>query len=173
MSTDYVFNGENGQYTETATPVPINYYGLTKLEGEKIVENLLSNCCVARPSVIYGATPAAGKINFALWVLNKLQRKEPIKIVTDQWNTPTLNTNLAEMTLEIIERKITGTFHLSGATRINRYEFAKQLAQAFNIDTSLILPTTTANLSWPAKRPKDSSLNTTKAQQALKNNHYR
>jgi len=169
ISTDYVFNGEKGQYTETDTPNPINHYGLTKLKAEELVKTAVNTYCIARTSVLYGATPAAGKTNFALWLLNRLEKNEPAKIVTDQWNTPTLNTNLADMTLEILERTLTGTFHLAGATRINRYDFAKQLAQAFKLDTNLITPCTTADFAWPAKRPTDSSLNTTKAQQTLRN----
>jgi dTDP-4-dehydrorhamnose reductase len=170
ISTDYIFNGETGLYKETDRPDPINYYGLTKLKAEELVKDLIDEYCIARGSVIYGSTPAAGKVNFALWVLNKLKRNEQIKIVTDQWNSPTLNTNLADMTLEIIERKLTGTFHLSGATRISRYDFAKQIAENFNLDSNLISPTTSAEFSWSAKRPKDSSLDTAKAQQTLKNN---
>jgi len=168
ISTDYVFNGETGRYRETDRPDPINYYGLTKLKAEELVKDLIGEYCVARGSVIYGSTPAAGKVNFALWVLNKLKRNEQAKIVTDQWNSPTLNTNLVDMTLEIIESKLTGTFHLSGATRINRYDFAKQIAKTFNLDAKLISPSRSAEFSWTAKRPRDSSLNTTKAQQALK-----
>jgi len=167
ISTDYVFNGEKGQYVETDKPDPINHYGFTKLKAEELVKDLTGKYCVARASVMYGSTPAAGKTNFALWVLNKLKNNEQIRVVTDQWNSPTLNTSLAEMTLEIIERKLTGTFHLSGATRINRYDFAKQIAQTFNLNADLVTPTTSAEFSWAAKRPRDSSLNTSKAQQTL------
>jgi dTDP-4-dehydrorhamnose reductase len=169
ISTDYVFNGETGQYKETDRTDPINYYGLTKLKAEELVKDLVDEYCVARASVIYGSTPAAGKVNFALWVLSKLERNEQVRIVTDQWNSPTLNANLAEMTLEIMERKLTGTFHLSGATRINRYDFAKLIAQTFNLDASLVNPCTSSEFSWAAKRPGDSSLDTAKAQQTLKN----
>ena len=169
ISTDYVFNGETGRYKETDTPEPINYYVLTKSKAEEIVKDLSAEYCITRVSVIYGASPSAGKVNFALWLLNKLKRNEQAKIVTDQWNSPTLNTNMAEMTLEIIERKLTGTFHLSGATRISRYDFAKQIAKTFNLDANSISPTTSAEFSWTAKRPKDSSLDTGKAQQTLKN----
>lgn len=168
ISTDYVFNGETGMYTETDKPEPINYYGLTKLKAEELVKDLLDEYCVARTSVIYGSTPASGKINFALWIFNKLRRSEQIKIVADQWNSPTLNTNLAEMTMEIIKRKLEGTFHLSGATRISRYDFAKLIAETFNLDANLMNPSTVAEFSWVAKRPPDSSLDTTKAQQTLK-----
>jgi dTDP-4-dehydrorhamnose reductase len=169
ISTDYVFNGKTGLYKESDAPDPINYYGFTKLKAEKIVENVADEYCVARTSVVYGSTPAAGKVNFALWLLNKLKRNEKTRIITDQWNSPTLNTNLAEMTLEIIEHKLTGIFHLSGATRINRYDFAKQIAISFNLDSNLINPAKSAEFSWAAKRPKDSSLDIAKAQRSLKN----
>ena len=168
ISTDYVFNGKTGLYKESDAPDPINYYGFTKLEAEKIVENVADEYCVARTSVVYGSTPAAGKVNFALWLLNELKRNEKTRIVTDQWNSPTLNTNLAEMTLEIIERKLTGIFHLSGATRISRYDFAHLIAETFHLDSNLLCAATSAEFSWTAKRPKDSSLDTTKARQKLK-----
>ena len=169
ISTDYVFNGEKGYYLETDTPSPINYYGLTKLKAEENVKNIANEYCIARPSVIYGANPASGKTNFALWLLNKLKNGEPVRIVTDQWNSPTLNTSFAEMTLEIIERKLTGIYHLSGATRISRFDFAKQLAKTYSLDQSLVTPITSAEFPQPAKRPRDSSLDTAKAQQKLRN----
>jgi dTDP-4-dehydrorhamnose reductase len=169
ISTDYIFNGDTGQYTETDNPDPINYYGFTKLKAEELVKDLINDYCIARTSVIYGATPAGGKVNFSLWLLSQLRGRKQVRIVTDQWNSPTLNTNLAAMTLEIIERKLTGIFNLSGATRISRYDFANTLAQTFNLNEDLIIPSTTAELSWIAKRPRDSSLNTSKTQQTLRN----
>ncbi len=81
VSTDYVFDGEKGMYKETDNPAPINNYGLTKLKGEEAVQ-ALDNHCIARGSVIYGSTPATGKINFALWLLDKLKKKEEVKIVS-------------------------------------------------------------------------------------------
>jgi dTDP-4-dehydrorhamnose reductase len=169
VSTDYVFDGEKGNYTETDTPDPINYYGLTKLKAEELVKELIDEYCIARPSVIYGATPAADKINFALWLISSLTQRKPVKIVIDQYNSPTLNTNLAEMTWEIIQRRLTGTFHLSGATRINRYDFAKSIASAFKLDPTLIIPSASSEFAWVARRPKDSSLSVIKAQETLNN----
>lgn len=173
VSTDYVFNGEKGIYKETDNPAPINYYGLTKLQGEACVKHLTNKYCIARPSVIYGSIPATGKINFALWLRDKLKRKEKVKIVTDQWNSPTLNTNLANMILEVIERKLTGIFHLAGATRLNRYEFARLLAETFTLDTHLMTHVSSKEISWIAKRPKDCSMNVDKACQTLKNKPLR
>jgi dTDP-4-dehydrorhamnose reductase len=168
ISTDYVFNGEKGRYKETDTPSPINYYGLTKLKAEEIVQTQ-AEYFIARPSVIYGSTPAAGKVNFALWLIDTLRKGERVKIVTDQWNTPTLNSNLAEMTLEVVERRLTGIYHMCGATRVSRFEFTQQIAEAFGLDVGLIDKVLSSQFTWPAKRPMDSSLDTSKAQQTLQN----
>jgi dTDP-4-dehydrorhamnose reductase len=168
ISTDYVFNGEKGNYNESDKPDPINYYGLTKLKAEELVK-AQAEYFIARPSVIYGSTPAAGKVNFALWLIDALRKGERVKIVTDQWNTPTLNTNLADMTMEVVERRLTGTFHLCGATRVSRYRFAELIAEAFGLDKSLIDSALSSQFKWPAKRPMDSSLDTSKAQQILGN----
>ena len=169
ISTDYIFNGKKGQYGETDPPDPINYYGLTKLKAEQEVKSIANDYCIARPSVIYGTVPAAGKINFSLWLLNALKNGEKVKALIDQWNSPTLNTSLAKMTLEILERRLTGTFHLCGATRINRYDFAKKIAQIFDADPDLIVPTLAKDLSWVAPRPRDSSLKIEKDQRLLEN----
>ena len=169
VSTDYVFNGEKGNYKETEQTAPINNYGLTKLKGEQEIKQSRTEYCIARTSVIYGSIPAAGKINFALWLIEKLRKKEETKTVTDQWNSPTLNTNLAEMILEIVEKRTTGTFHLAGATRLSRYEFAKNIAETFNLDQNFLRPTSSEKMSWIAKRPKDTSLNIEKAKHTLNN----
>jgi dTDP-4-dehydrorhamnose reductase len=168
ISTDYVFNGEKGWYTELDKPDPINHYGLTKLRAEELVK-AQDEYFIARPSVIYGSTPAAGKVNFALWLIETLRKGEHVKIVTDQWNTPTLNTNLAEMTLEAAERRLTGTFHLCGATRVSRFQFAQMIAETFGLSKNLIDAVLSSQFKWPAKRPMDSSLDTAKAQQTFKN----
>jgi dTDP-4-dehydrorhamnose reductase len=168
ISTDYVFSGEKGCYKEDAAPNPINYYGLTKLKAEETAKEFVPDCCIARASVIYGATPAAGKINFALWLINKLQSGERVRIVTDQWNSPTLNTSLANMTLEVVVRRLSGVFHLCGASRVSRYEFASKIAETFGLDVGLIEQVDSSTFKLPAKRPMDSSLNTSKANTLLK-----
>jgi len=168
ISTDYVFDGSKGMYKEEDETNPINYYGYTKLLGEKYCQNF----CIARTCVIYGAKPASGKVNFVLWLINKLENEESVKIVTDQFITPTLNTNLAKMLLEIAERKITGIFHLAGATRVSRFEFAKEIARVFGLDDSLIIPSRMDEINWIAKRPRDSSLDVSKAAKYLNEKPY-
>lgn len=169
ISTDYVFSGEKGCYKEDAAPNPINYYGLTKLKAEETAKQFVPGCCIARTSVIYGATPATGKINFALWLINKLQSGESVRIVTDQWNSPTLNTSLANMALEVVDRRLSGVFHLCGASRVSRCEFALKIAETFGLDAGLIERVDSSTFKWPAKRPVDSSLDTSKANTLLRN----
>ena len=168
ISTDYVFNGEKGLYSEEDQPDPINYYGYTKLKAEEAVRSILNDYCIVRTSVIFGSKPAAGKINFALWVLESLKQKRKINVVIDQINSPTLNTNLAEAILEILDRKLMGLYHIAGATPISRYDFACLLAEEFKLERELIQPTTSDKINWVAKRPKNASLNVAKAQRSLK-----
>jgi len=167
ISTDYVFDGLKGMYREEDKPNPINTYGLTKLLGETAVMENCNRSLIARASVIYGSKPAAGKVNFALWVMGKLKSGERVKVLKDQYVSPTLNTNLALMILDVLEMNLTGIIHMSGATRVSRYEFAIQIARKFNLDEGLIEEAYMHEMSWIAKRPRDSSLDVSKASRML------
>jgi dTDP-4-dehydrorhamnose reductase len=160
-STDYVFDGVRGMYSEEDKANPVNYYGYSKFLGEAYCD------AVARTCVIFGARPASGKANFALWIIDRLTKGESAKVVTDQYVTPTLNTNLARMVLDLSERRLRGIYHLSGATRISRYDFACELARVFDLDEELITPSSMAEMKWAARRPADSSLDTSKAMKCL------
>jgi len=166
VSTDYVFDGENGLYMEEDQPNPIGYYGYTKLKGEEFVEKFSQEWCITRTSVVYGWGQTQ-KLNFATWLISNLKQGKEVKILTDQHVSPTLNANLAEMLLEISEKRITGILHTAGDTRASRYKFALKLAQIFNLNTNLIKPAKMSEIAWKAKRPKDSSLNVSKADALL------
>lgn len=167
ISTDYVFDGEKGLYTEEDTPNPINHYGITKLEGENQVKKICKNYVILRTSVLYGWHPY--KINFATWVINSLKQKKNTSIITDHFNTPTLADNLAEMIIEAIQKDLQGLYHASGSQRISRYQFAQQITKIFNLNQSLIKPIKMNQITaWTAKRPKDSSLNINKIRELLK-----
>ena len=167
ISTDYVFDGEKGNYMEQDKPNPINYYGVTKLEGENQVIQHCKNYAILRTSVLYGLHPQ--KQNFATWTINQLKQNKEITVVEDHYNTPTLADNLAEIAIEVIQKDLQGLYHASGSERISRYELARQIAKTFYLDSSLIKPINMSQLAaWIAKRPKDSSLNTEKIQKQLK-----
>lgn len=175
ISTDYVFDGIKGNYLEDDEANPVNYYGLTKLEAEKIVAQTFSNYVIARPSVIYSyvsstqSESSSGKpLNFAMWLTQKLGNKESVKIVADQYSSPTLADNLAVALLRLAESERAGIYHTAGGTRLSRYEFAVKIARKLNLDERLVAPITTHQLKQTAKRPVDSSLKVEKIQKDLK-----
>lgn len=174
VSTDYVFDGVKGDYTEDDDANPVNYYGLTKLEGERAVARICSKYLIARPSVIYSYVAStrlessSGKpLNFTMWLTQKLRNNEPVKIVTDQYSSPTLADDLAEVLLKLANSERIGTYHTAGRTRLSRYEFAVKIARKLNFDEKLITPTTTDQLKQVAKRPMDSSLSVEKIEKDL------
>lgn len=169
VSTDYVFNGEKGMYRENDVPNPINYYGLTKLISEEIVKSSDLLYTIIRPSAIYGI--GFGKLNFALFVANKLSHGEVVKALIDQYVSLTLNTYLAQAITEIVELRPMGILHIAGE-RMSRYEFAIKIAEVLGLPKDLIKEGKMSEMNWRAKRPKDSSLSVERAKHLLKTNFY-
>jgi dTDP-4-dehydrorhamnose reductase len=162
-------HGCESRYGVEDEPDLVNYYGHTKLKGEEEVKGTVDEYCISRASVIYGSTPAAGKTNFALWITERLRKGIRIRVATDQWISPTLNTNLSMMIAEALEKRLTGVYHMAGATRVTRFEMAKAIAEAFQLEGPLIEPVKMEELSWKARRPRDSSLDVSKASNKLEN----
>jgi dTDP-4-dehydrorhamnose reductase len=166
VSTDYVFDGEKGLYTEEDKPNPVNYYGLTKLMGEKYVAELCEGFVILRTSVLYGVHPE--KPNFATWVIKSLKEKKRLTVIEDHYNSPTFADNLAEVILEIIDKRLEGVYHTAGSERISRYKFALKIAETFDFNAGLISPIKMSELKvWTAKRPKDSSLRVDKVKKRI------
>lgn len=166
VSTDYVFDGERGMKKETDIPNPIDYYGKSKFEGEKKVQDTASIWCIARTSTPFGIH--ATKKSFPLFVAENLHAKKEISVVTDQYNSPTYVPNLSKMLIEIATRQIVGIIHLAGATRISRYDMADLIASKLGFDKTLLKPVSMKDMKWTAKRPRDSSLDVSKATTVLK-----
>lgn len=165
VSTDFVFDGKKGKYRESDETNPINYYGLTKLEGEHALGESDTEYAIARTSVIYDLHPY--KFNFATWVINELKVGNEINVVKDQYNSPTFVDNLAEVILKIHENQNYDLYHISGSERISRYDFARKIADIFDLNKDLINPITSDELNQKAKRPRDSSLDVTKTEKDL------
>lgn len=162
VSTDYVFNGEKGMYKESDLPNPINYYGLTKLLGETAILSLLpESSLIVRTSGLYGYSPM-GRKNFGINALEKLLKGEEVYAFHDQYLSPTYAYTLAERLVKAIEKRLIGVLHLAGE-RLSRYDFAVSLAQILGIDKALVKPISLYDAKLIAKRPRDSSLDTSKA----------
>ncbi len=165
VSTDYVFDGNKGMNVESSKPNPTNYYGKTKLEGEKAVMDLASSCCIARTSCPFGLHPI--KKSFPVWVTQNLIENKNIKVIVNQFTSPTYVPNLSKMLIEIAKRQIVGTIHLAGKTRISRYGLAEMIAEKLKLDEKLLKPINIDEMDWIAKRPIDSSLDVSKAVSSL------
>lgn len=165
ISTDYVFDGKKGMYTEEDKPNPINYYGLTKLEGEKKVMEHCEDYLIIRTSGLYGWHPY--RQNFVTWLIKELEAGKVVKVVEDQYYSPTYTAELAKILLKVVNRDEQGLIHVAGE-RLSRLELAGLVAVVFGLDSTHILPVSREAIGWRANRPRDSSLNTSKLKKLTK-----
>ena len=169
ISTDYVFDGERGGYSEDDPPNPVNYYGLTKLCGEAVFKSSTIPAAIVRCSSIYGLGP--GRMNFAKYIIKELSEGREVKALIDQFTTPTQASLLAEAIAELIEKRLEGVFHIVGE-RTSRYDFALKIAEALNLPKNLIKGIKIEDMKWYAKRPVDSSLDCRLTRSRLKTDFH-
>ena len=166
ISTEYVFDGKLGNYFEKDSANPISLYGKTKLESEKVTMENNPEFCVSRTAMLFGWSK--NKLNLATCVINKLRNKQKIKVISDQIVSPSYNDNVAEMLIEIAEKRLKGVFHVAGASIVSRFEFAKSLAKIFELDDSLIEKILISDFEWKERRPLNGGLNVNKISRILK-----
>ncbi|SEA47711.1 dTDP-4-dehydrorhamnose reductase [Chitinophaga terrae (ex Kim and Jung 2007)] len=167
LSTDFVFDGLQGPYTEDALVNPINYYGTSKAAAERLVMNSKLQWAIVRTVLVYGVVHDPKRSNMISWVKNNLQEGKKIKVVDDQWRTPTLCQDLAKGCLLIADKKTTGVFNISGEETLTPYDMAVQIAAFFNLDTSLVEKISSKTLAQPAARPARTGLVISKAANEL------
>lgn len=168
VSTDYVFDGDAGPYDVDALPNPRGVYAISKHAGEEAVRALgvKGRWTIARTAVVYG-WPSTGKNNFGSWLLDTLGAGKTVKLFSDQWVSPTHASNAAEMLGELAERRMAGTWHVSGAEVVDRVTFGHKLCAKFGFDASLIHPSRMADVNLPSPRPAKSGLNVSRTLEAL------
>lgn len=158
FSSDYIFDGRQGPYRETDPAFPICEYGRQKLIGEHYLATNFppSFSLIVRTTVVYG-WERQGK-NFVQRLVQTLQKGQTLKVPFDQIGNPTYAPNLAAAVVELAEANLNGVYHVVGAERVSRYEFACQAATVFGLDPALILPVSTAELGQVAPRPLNAGL---------------
>ena len=166
ISTDYIFDGKDGPYSENAKPNPVGYYGRTKFASENALRISGTFFTILRTNVLYGIAPNS-RPDFVRWVINSLSKKENIRIVKDQINNPAFIDDLVQGINKIIEFRKTGTYNIGGKEFLSRYDFTLRIADFFNLDKKLITPITTEELKQPARRPLKSGLIILKAETEL------
>lgn len=168
VSTDFVFDGADGPYNETARPNPVNFYGRSKMAAENAVRSArLGNWAIARTVLVFGAGHSLGRSNIALWVIDKLLKGETIQVVNDQWRTPTYAPDLAAGIEKIVRYEKTGIYHLAGREYLTVCDFARTIADVFDLDASLIQPTDASRFTQDALRPPRTGFIILKAETEL------
>jgi len=154
LSTDFIFDGEDGPYTELDKPNPLSYYGQTKFEAEELLKSSSCHWVVIRTIIIYGVVKDLTRTNIVLWAKNALEKGEPINVVNDQWRMPTLAEDIATCCLLAVKQKAQGIYNASGRDMMSIVELVEQVADFWRLDKTLIHSISSASLAQIAKRPK-------------------
>lgn len=168
LSTDFVFDGENGPYSETDTVNPLSVYARSKVAAENLLLNdEVTNWSIARTIIVYGIAHQLSRSNMILWALEALPKAQKMSLVNDQFRAPTWADDLAYGCVEIVLRQQQGLFHLSGPETIAVDDIVKRIALLLKCDTSAITSISSQTLSQAAHRPPKTGFDLTKAKELL------
>ena len=168
LSTDFVFDGKKAElYTETDTPAPVNYYGISKYQGEQAVAANCSNYANVRVVVVYGKALPVQHGNILQLVKNRLQAGQEIRVVSDQYRTPTWVQDIADGVEKLMHISQNGIWHICGDECLSIADIAYRVADYFKLDRSLIVPVTTEEMNEATPRPRFSGLSIEKAKRIL------
>jgi len=158
LSSDFVFDGRKGPYTEEDKIFPVNYYGKTKLEAEKVAVKYSKNAAIVRTCLVYGTNFTMRRSNFVLWVKYCLEKNGKIRVNNDQWRTPTLAEDIAEACLSIFKLKARGIYNIAGAENLKVLDFANLIADHYKLDKELITDIASEDLEEIGIRPLKTGL---------------
>jgi dTDP-4-dehydrorhamnose reductase len=167
LSTIYVFDGANPPYDESSLPNPINCYARSKLAGEQLVLEHSANPVVLRPQTFYGWHHPNQRANCVTWLLDRLGRGEPVKLVDDVYNNFLWVGDAARIVLAAAQSSARGIFHIASNETCSRYDFSLQVADIFGHDRQLIAPVSIDFFSSLAPRPRDTSCSTQKMEETF------
>ena len=163
FSTEYVFDGRSGPYTEVDSTNPISVYGQSKLDGEHLVLDAHPDALILRTTVVYG--PDDQHKNYLYSLMSNLNQRRTMRVPADQISTPTYNQDLVLAALHLVAARARGIFHICGPERLSRIEFANAVCDFLNLDRGLLQPLPTARLGQRAPRPLLAGLSITKLRQ--------
>ena len=169
LSTDFVFDGLKGKpYHEQDIPSPVSYYGVSKLAAEQaIISSGLRRWTIVRTIVVYGFLSSLSRRNLVLWVVENLQKGQPIYVVKDQSRMPTYAGDLVKGCLAIARQGVCGMIHLSGKEQYTVLEATREIARFFDLDTKFIKPISSKDLNQLAQRPPVTGFTLGKAKSLL------
>jgi dTDP-4-dehydrorhamnose reductase len=163
VSTDVVFDGEQGGYVEEDPPSPVTPYGRSKARAEELVEQAGAEAVIVRTSLIYGWRPEIDR--HTGWMLDKLAADEPVRLFTDELRCPIWVETLAAALIELAGMDVTGWLHVAGAQILDRYAFGQRLLQFHGVDPAPLVPALSRESGL--HRPLDCTLDISRAQALL------
>lgn len=167
ISTDFVFDGEKGHYTEEDDTKPISLYGFSKLQAESMVQTSTIPFAIVRTCLVYGNLLQGFRSNIVSWVKESLEQGKTIQVVSDQLRTPTYVEDVAKGIVLIIEKKATGIYHISGKDWLTPYDIAIKTANKFQLDATKIIKVDAATFKQPGRRPLKTGFVIEKARKEL------
>lgn len=170
ISTDFIFNGEEGPYDEEGIADPLSYYGNAKWKGELIVQKSKLKWAILRTVLVYGIVDNMSRSNIVLWAKGALEKGEPINVVDDQFRSPTLAEDLADGCILAVDKQATGIYNISGKDQLSIIDLVRTVADYYGLDKSLINPVSSKTLNQPAKRPPVTGFILDKARRELSYN---
>lgn len=153
LSTDFVFSGNEGPYSESDSTHPVNYYGETKELAEQHVMGSNLGWTIIRTILLYGRADHLNRTNFIYWVKNNLDAGKHINVVADQVRTPTFIPDLTWAIIKAVEKGAQGIYHISGKDVLSPYQMALKVAQKLQLDEGLIHPVDADSFQQLGKRP--------------------
>jgi dTDP-4-dehydrorhamnose reductase len=157
-STEYVFDGNSGPYTEDSIPNPISVYGKSKLEGEQLIQSIDDTSLIIRTTVVYGPDPHRKNFAYQMHKVASSTKMKPVFVPVDQISSPTYNRDLAKISILLVENNMSGIVNVAGPERMNRVAFARKLVKHLHGDPDIIKPIKTKELKQVAARPLNAGL---------------
>jgi dTDP-4-dehydrorhamnose reductase len=168
LSTDFVFNGETGNYKETDEPDPLSVYARSKVDAENILQkDEYKNWSIIRTIIVYGIGDNLSRNNIVSWAKEALSKGEEMRIVDDQFRAPTWADDLAWACLRVCELDQKGIFHICGPEIMSIYQIVEGVAKHFNYGTEKLIKVSSSELKQPAKRPPRTGFDLTKSRNFL------
>ena len=153
ISTDFIFDGEDGPYREEDMPNPLSYYGLSKLKSEQLLQVHSVKWTILRTIIVFGVGENLSKGNIVLWAKEALAKGDPLNIIDDQFRAPTFAEDLADICILAAKKKALGIFNASGKDIMSIYEIVERVAKYYGNSTDNLNKISTATLNQKAVRP--------------------
>jgi dTDP-4-dehydrorhamnose reductase len=163
VSTDFIFDGEDGPYDEEAKPNPVSYYGWSKMEAERIVKEQSQSWAILRTILVFGVVDHMSRSNVVLWAKGALEKGSEMNVVDDQYRMPTLAEDLAEGCILAARQHAKGIYNICGKDYMSVFELVERVADFYGLPKDKIKKVSSSTLNQPAMRPPKTGFILTKS----------